>query len=125
MRKRIVALICGAALCALPAAAQAGPGTPGVHSAGGAVYAQPQGPAVLGEQTPTTTPSTTPTTAPVSTPTPAVAGTTTATTPSGGSGVTSLPFTGLLAGLVLGCGILLLGGGAFLRFVARPRESRG
>jgi hypothetical protein len=123
MPKRIAALICGAALCALPAAAQADPGTPGVHSAGAVTYAQPQGPAVLGEQqqTPTTTPSTTP----ASTPTPAVAGATTPSTSSGGSGITSLPFTGLLAGLVLGCGLLLLGVGTFLRFVVRPREGRG
>src|SRR2546426_4716848 len=114
MRKRIVALICGAGLCALPAAAQADPGTPGVHSAGAGVYGAPapQSPSVLGEQTPTTT--TTPT--PVSTPTPAVAGETTPT-PSSGGGVTSIPFTGLLAGLVLGCGLLLLGAGALLRFL--------
>jgi len=97
---------------ALPAVATADPGTPGVSSAQDSVYPEPNGPTVLGEE---------PLGASGGGSQGSAAANTTVTPSSGGGGVSSIPFTGLSAVLVLGAGLLLLGAGGGLRRVTRTR----
>jgi len=114
--RTFAALGCAGLLMAVPGVALAGPGAPGVDSAGEVVYQPAVGPTVLGEETPGgqggVAGEETPTVSPATDVTPVVPG-------SDGGGVESLPFTGLALAGVLGVGValLLLGGG--LRRVSR------
>src|SRR4051812_43000361 len=99
--RRLAALLAIACLLALPAVASADPGTPGVSSAQDSVYPVPNGPTVLGEE-------------PIAGSggggseggTAAANTTVTPSSGGGGGGVSSIPFTGLSAVLVLGAGLL-------------------
>lgn len=101
----------------LPGVAAAESGSPGSVSAAGSTY----GPTVLGEQTPGSNGEN-----PPGQPEPVVlperTGTTsvpfTAAEKTVSASDTSLPFTGLAAGLVIGTGLLLIAGGALVRRLA-------
>jgi hypothetical protein len=132
-RQRIAAIAAAAVALALPATVGADPGTPGVEAAQDATYPSPPpqfGPEVLGEP-PTTPPATgepppedlgeAPDDPQVNAE-PTVAGVTPVDTPpKDGDGVTSLPFTGLVAAYVVGAALLLLAAGATMRRFTRQR----
>jgi hypothetical protein len=128
---RLAAVAAVGCALALPAAAFADAGTPGVHSAQSSAYATPppNAPTVLGQtpssQTPssTTSPGTT-TTTPQAANAPTVAPSVPAASkPASSSGIKSIPFTGLAAMGVVLVALLLLGAGFVMRRAARATAS--